>query len=126
MEQHTSHEHQAQHPHHGSQEHHEHLRDIKAGKIFAMISYWGPLCITPFIFKKHNKFAAFHGKQGLVLFIFFVIGLIFSPIPWLGETFFRTIGFIYLLLMLWGTIQALIGSFSRIPIVAHIADKISL
>lgn len=101
-------------------------REIKEGKIFAVVSYWFFLCILPFLLKKHNKFAVFHGKQGLVLFIFLVIGLIFSILPFLGKMVAQVIMFIYLLFMLWGTIQALLGNYSRIPVVSDIAEKISI
>lgn len=101
-------------------------QEIKEGKIFAMISYWFILCILPLVLKKDNKFAVHHGKQGLVLFIFLVAGFIFNIIPCLGQVVYRFVLFIYLLLLLWGTIQALMGNYSRIPVVWGIADKIIL
>jgi len=100
-------------------------KEIREGKIFAAVAYWSILCILPLMLKKENKFAVFHGKQGLVLFIFFVAGFILSIIPF-GAIAFRVILFVYLLLLLWGTIQALSGNYSRIPIVSTLADKISL
>jgi len=102
------------------------INEVREGKILAVVSYWFFLCILPLILKKENKFAVFHGKQGLVLFIFYVAGFIFSIIPILGWLVYRLVLFVYLLLCLWGTIQALMGNYSRIPIVADIADKISL
>ncbi len=100
-------------------------KDIHEGKIYAMISYWFFLCILPLILKKENKFAVYHAKQGLVLFIFLVGGFIFSIIPFFGLVY-RLILFLYLLIMLWGTIQALMGKYTRIPIISDIASKISL
>lgn len=100
--------------------------EIKEGKIFAVVSYWFFLCILPLILKKDNKFAVYHGKQGLVLFIFLVAGFIFNIIPFLGPLVYRLVLFIYLMLLLWGTIQALMGNYSRIPIISDIADKITL
>lgn len=104
----------------------ERKQEIEEGKIFAVVSYWLILCILPLILKKDNKFAVFHGKQGLVLFIFLVAGFMFNIIPFLGHLVYRLILFIYMLLALWGTIQALMGNYSRIPIVSDIAEKISL
>ncbi|MCU0652436.1 MAG: hypothetical protein MUC39_05800 [Candidatus Omnitrophica bacterium] len=100
--------------------------EIQEGKIFAVVGYWAFLCILPLILKKENKFACFHGKQGLVLFIFLVAGFIFNIIPFLGGLIYQLIRFIYLTLMLWGTINALMGRYSRLPVVAGIADQISL
>lgn len=99
---------------------------VREGKVYAMVAYWLFLCIVPLLLKKDNKFAIFHGKQGLVLFIFLAIGFIFNILPFIGQIFYHFILFIYLLTALWGTLQALMGNFSRIPIVADIADKISL
>jgi len=104
----------------------EEASEIKEGKIFAVVGYWLILCILPLILKRDNKFAAFHGKQGLVLFIFWVAGFIFSIIPVLGWIVYKMVLFIYLMLCLWGTLSALMGKYSRIPIVADVADKISL
>ena len=73
-------------------------QEVKEGKIFAMVAYWFFLCILPLILKKENKFAVFHGKQGLVLFIFLVAGFIFRIIPLLGWMVYRFVLFIYLLL----------------------------
>lgn len=105
---------------------HDDALAIKEGKIYAFVSYWPFLCILPLILKKDNKFAVFHGKQGLVLFMFWVAGFIFNIIPFLGWIVYKFVLFTYLLLCLWGSIQALMGNYARIPIVADLADKISL
>ncbi len=110
----------------GIRETREDNKEIIEGKIFAVVSYWFFLCILPFILKKDNKFAVFHGKQGLVLFIFLVAGFIFNIIPFLGWLAYRVISFIYLLFLLWGTINALMGKYYRLPFVSGIADKIIL
>ena len=101
-------------------------KEINEGKIFAMVSYWFFLCILPLILKKDNKFAVYHGKQGLVLFIALVVVFILSIIPFFGPLLFRTLFFVYLLIMLWGTIQVLRGKYTQIPIVSDIAKKINL
>ena len=46
-------------------------KEIQEGKMYAVIAYLGILCLVPLLLKKENKFALFHGKQGLVLFICF-------------------------------------------------------
>lgn len=101
-------------------------KEIKEGKIFAVAAYWLFLCILPLMLKKNNKFAVFHGKQGLVLFIFLVAGFIFKIIPFLGQMLYGLIWLIYLLLSLWGSIQALMGNYARMPIISDIAKKIIL
>lgn len=43
--------------------------DKKTGKIFAALSYFSFLFVLPYFFRKDDKFAAFHAKQGMTLFI---------------------------------------------------------
>jgi len=101
-------------------------KDIQEGKFFAIISYIIFLCIIALVLKKDNKFALFHAKQGLVLFVFEVAGFILCVIPVLGWLIkiFGTI--IFTLCSLWGILQALMGNYGRIMLVSDIADKISL
>ena len=99
---------------------------IQEGKFFALIAYISFLCIFSLVLKKENKFAVFHGKQGLVLFIFEVATFILSIIPILGA-FLVTLGIVVFgLVSLWQILQVLMENYSRIPIVSDIADKIIL
>lgn len=102
-------------------------KEIQEGKFFAVISYISFLCIISLVLKRDNKFAAYHAKQGLVLFVFEVVSFILSIMPLLGGILriFGTV--IFMLVSLWGILQALMGnSTSRIPVVSDIADKIVL
>lgn len=99
---------------------------IQEGKFFALISYIGFLCIISLVLKKDNKFALYHAKQGLVLFVFEVTSFIISIIPILGW-FLGTFGvLIFALVSIWSILQSLMGNYHRIPIVSDIADKIIL
>ena len=101
-------------------------QEIKEGKFFAIISYISFLCIVALLLKKHNKFALYHAKHGLVLFVFEVVGFIISIIPILGWLIW-TFGIVVIsLVSIWGILQALMGNYSRIPLVSDIADKIIL
>jgi len=101
-------------------------KEVQEGKIFAVIGYIGILCLMPLLLKKENKFALFHGKQGLVLFLGEVAIGIIGIIPFLGWF----IGFLGILicgiLSLVGVIQALMGNYWRMPVVADISDKINI
>ena len=57
---------------------------VREGKFFAIISYVSFLCIITLILKKDNKFALYHARQGLVLFVMEVAAFILSIIPLLG------------------------------------------
>lgn len=93
------------------------------GKVLALLAYLFVLCIIPLLFKKDDDFIIFHGKQGLVLFVCEVGVFILSiPFPWLKD-----IGIFILGIMSFaGIITVLQGKQTRLPIVADIADKITL
>lgn len=99
-------------------------KDIQEGKFFAVISYISFLCIIALLLKKDNKFALYHAKQGLVLFVFEVAAFIISIIPLFGWLL-KTLGLvIFSLFSIWGILQALMGNCERLPIVSDIAEKI--
>lgn len=101
-------------------------KEVQEGKIYAVIGYLGILCLVPLLLKKDNKFALFHGKQGLVLFIGWVALAIVSMIPLLGFIlgFFGVL--IIGILSLVGIIQALMGNYWRMPVVSDLADKFNI
>ena len=98
--------------------------EIQEGKFFALISYFSFLCIFSLVLKNDNKFAVFHGKQGLVLFVFEVATFLLSIIPVLGTLLGRLGMVVFGLASLWQILQVLMENYSRIPIVSEIADKI--
>ena len=101
-------------------------QQIQEGKFFALISYVSFLCIITLILKKDNKFALFHAKQGLVLFVMEVAAFILSIIPLLGWLI-GIFGYaLFLLVSLWGIMQSTLGNYSRIPVIADISEKVIL
>lgn len=93
------------------------------GKIFAILGYLSILCIIPLLLKKENPFVLAHSKQGLVLFIgqvgLFILSIIF---PWclkIGMFVLLTFSFV-------GIIAVLRGRYLELPVVARIADQITL
>ena len=100
-------------------------KEVQEGKIFAVIGYLGILCLIPLLFKKENKFALFHGKQGLILFLGEVALIIVAIIPFLW--FISFFGFLLFgILSLIGMVQALLGNYWKIPIVADLANKFNI
>lgn len=99
---------------------------IEDGKIFAVIGYLGILCLVPLLLKKNNKFALFHGKQGLVLFIGEVGASIITIIPILGQLIWILAVMVFGILSLVGIVQSLMGNYWRMPVIGEIAEKISL
>ena len=62
-------------------------KEVQEGKIYAVIGYLGILCIIPLLLKRDNKFALFHGKQGLVLFFGEVASVPMPVVLHIGDPF---------------------------------------
>ena len=100
--------------------------EIQEGKFFAAVGYVFLLCFVPLVLKKGNRFAQFHGKQGLVLFILEIAASILKVIPALGDVVF-TLAFVVLgILSLVGIMKVLMGEYWEMPVIHEIASKISL
>ena len=99
---------------------------IKEGKVYAILAYIGILCLIALLIKKDNKFAFFHAKQGLVIFIAEIAFGIIGMIPFLGWLI-AFLGLILLPIICFiAIIQVLMGNYWRIPVIADIADKINI
>jgi len=101
-------------------------KDIEENKVIAAIGYIGILCLIPLLGKKESKFAQFHGKQGLVLFISWIIVWIVGVIPFLGWILAFLGSIALLILSILGIVQALSGKYWKIPFLAQYAEKIKL
>lgn len=100
--------------------------EIQEGKFFAAMGYLSVLCFAPLLLKKDNRFAQFHGKQGLVLFILEVAASILKAVPALGDVVF-TLAFVVLgILSLVGVVKVLMGEYWEMPVIQEVASKISL
>lgn len=100
--------------------------EIQDAKFFAAVGYINILCLVPLLLKKQNRFAQFHGKQGLVLFILEVAASILKIIPVLGDLVF-TVAFVVLgILSLVGIVKVLMEEYWEMPLIFDIADRINL
>lgn len=107
-------------------------KEVEEGKIFAFLGVF--LTVIGFIIvllaKKDNKYAMYYAKQGLVLFIAWVIvwvvAIVLAFIPILG--WFVIILLYICILVLWviGWINALSGKEKPIPIIGKYAEKIKI
>jgi len=96
----------------------EEQKDINENKLVAAIGYIWILCLVPLLLKKNSKFCQFHAKQGLVLFIIELLGMI----PFVGWVLFIA-AVIY---SVYGIVQALDGKYWEAPIIGEYAKKINL
>lgn len=90
----------------------------KDSKLFAVLSYFSFLSFIPIFFRRKDKFAMFHAKQGLVLLIYGVVADALSAIPLIGWMFplFR----IYCIIS--GVSAASKRQFKPLPYIGRFAD----
>ena len=100
--------------------------DVENGKFFAAIGYVSILFIVPLVLKRDNKFAVFHGKQGLVLFILEVAASILKVIPAVGDVIAMLAFVVCGILSLLGIVKVLMNEYWEMPVVSDIASKINL
>lgn len=100
--------------------------ETRDAQFFAAIGYLSFLCFVPLALKKDNKFALFHGKQALVLFILELAAAILKVVPALGDLVFTLSFVVFGILSLIGIVKVLMGERWEIPVVHEIAERITL
>lgn len=93
-------------------------KDIEDNKTIAAIGYVGILCFAPLFLKRNSKFAQFHGKQGLVLLIVEVLGMI----PAIGWPLF----ILATVFSILGIVNAMDGKYWKMPFLHQFVDKLNL
>ena len=97
-------------------------KDINSNKVIAALSYVWILCLIPLFLKRKSKFAQFHAKQGLVLFILELILSLIFWIPIIGWALF----IIVIILSLLGIKNALDGKYWEMPVIGKYSKKFNL
>ena len=99
---------------------------IAEGKFFAAVGYFSILCFVPLFLKRDNKFAQFHGRQGLVLFILEIATAMLVVIPVVGEIIFRLSWVVFGIFSLAGVVKVLMNQYWEMPVIYPISSKITL
>ena len=90
-------------------------------KILGVLSYFGFFCILPLVLKPKSEFCQFHGKQGLIItLIFLILSLFVYIIPAMRWVF----GLTHLLLSIIGIVFAAQGKIFEFPIIGDMAKKL--
>ena len=97
---------------------------INEGKFFAAIGYLAFLCFVPLYFKRDNEYAAFHGKQALVLFFLECACGILKVIPVIGVIIGWAGFVVFGLVSLFAIYKVFSNESWEIPFVFNISQKI--
>ena len=99
---------------------------IAEGKFFAAVGYLSILCFVPLFLKRDNKFAQFHGRQGLILFILEVAASMLVVVPIVGEVVFRLAWVVFGIFSLAGIVKVLTNQYWEMPVIYPISSKVTL
>jgi len=86
-----------------------------SGRFFAVISYLSILCLVPLVFKRSDRFAVHHAKQGLILLVWEVAAGVVSILPFVGQLILTLSWLACSILSLIGIVQAWAGVWWRLP-----------
>ena len=109
-------------------------KEIEEGKTYAAIGYLGILFLVPLLAAKDNKFAKFHAKQGMVLFIAFIICAIIASIlfviPFIGWFLLGPLAWLIVfiggaVLAIMGIVNALQGKYWKMPVLGGWAEQLN-
>ncbi len=102
-------------------------QDIEKHKGVACLSYVFLLFLVPLLTVKESKFAQFHAKQGMILFIvWMVFDLVLGVIPLVGWMLLPVANLFFIIVSIIGILKTLEGSAWEIPGVSYISKKYHL
>lgn len=96
------------------------------GKVYAIVGYLGILFLVPLLAAPNDKFAQYHARQGMVLFIAEVILWI---VAWLlmlvtfgfGVFFMPVVSILAIIWSILGIVNAANGEMKPLPVIGHYA-----
>ncbi len=91
-----------------------------------ILSYIGILCLIPLLSKKDDKFAQFHAKQGLVLFIAEIATMFIAWIPIIGWLIGFIAWIIWMILSIMGIINVVHGDKQLLPVLGKLLGKVDM
>lgn len=99
-----------------------HDKDVEENKAVAALSYAWILCLVPLLGKRDSKFAQFHAKQGLVLFVVELAAGLVVWFPFFGQLLM--LGLIVVSVM--GIVKTVNGEWWKIPYIYEWSKKFNL
>lgn len=110
--------------------------DAQDNKAMGIIAYFGILCLIPLFAAKQSKFAQYHARQGLTLFVFYIgytvltsiiKGILWNILPWTMFGIYSAISYIFsiasiffLVLIIIGIVNAAKGECKELPLIGKI------
>ncbi len=97
-------------------------------KTWAFLAYL--LSVVGFVLvmmtRKNDRYAVYHAKQSLVLFLAWVVAWIIGMAPAVGRLISKLLVILLLVLWIMGMLNAFNGKQAPLPVLGRFADKINL
>lgn len=90
-------------------------------KVLAVFSYLWILFLIPLLLRTDNQFVQFHAKQGMLLFICWLVGWLVFWLPFVGAVLY----FAIILASAVGIISVIQGRYWQMPIIGKYANRIN-
>jgi len=104
--------------------------DTKNNKAVAALSYFSFLFLVPLLFRRKSYFSRVHAKQGLAMFVFEILIIMFSPllysIPFLGSFFVWSFYFFSAIFCICGIALALNEKPFTVPVLGKYFAKLKI
>lgn len=97
--------------------------DASNEKVWALLSYIGILFIIPMLVAKESRFAQFHAKQGVALFVAEVITMFIAWIPILGWIVGFVAWIVWVVLAIIGILNVINDKQKPLPLLGGLAAK---
>ena len=103
--------------------------EVEEGKLYAIVGYLGILFLVPLLALPKNKFAQYHARQGMVLFLitlavyvatgFFAVGTL-----GIGVFLYPILSIVVVIWSILGIINAANGEMKPLPLIGSLAGKL--
>jgi len=97
-------------------------KDVEENKTMAALSYAWILFLVPLLGKRDSKFAQFHAKQGMILFVIELGASLIAWFPIFGQLFMLAL----VVVAVMGIVKTLNGEWWEIPFIYDWSKKIKL
>lgn len=94
--------------------------DTEENRDICILCYLGPLFLIPYFSQKGSPFVSFHCNQGLVLFLFEVIGALASHAPFIGWIIRIFCGIFIFACLIIGIVNVSNGKMKKLPLIGGI------
>lgn len=106
-------------------------KDIRDNKVMAVLAYLGILVLVPFFMAKESRFARYHVRQGLTLFvleiaysmIYQILTVAILMVSWRFYYIVRLFGYVALVfpvMAVMGIVNAVNGQEKELPVIGKI------